>query len=333
MINQDAAHNNTIAVFGAGSWGTAVAIQLSRTNPNVVLWARDPKHVSDMQKERSNKRYLPNAEFPENLIISNNLAEVCQQAHDWLLAVPSHAFGELIQQLPSPKTGLAWLTKGLDPNTNGFLSDVVLNKFGKQTAMCMISGPSFAKEVVKGLPTALVLAGNELKFQRHYQSLLHHNNMRVYLSDDLLGVQLAGAVKNIIAIGCGISDGLGYGANARAALITRGLAELSRLGAKLGTDPATFYGLAGTGDMVLTCTDNQSRNRRFGILLGQGFSATEAQQEIQQVVEGQHNATQIFEFSKHLGVEMPICAQIYYILQHEIAPEQAVLNLMQRPVG
>jgi glycerol-3-phosphate dehydrogenase (NAD(P)+) len=198
--------------------------------------------------------------------------------------------------------------------------------------MCMITGPSFAKEVVKGLPTALVLAGNNVLLGRHYQSLLHNANMRVYLSSDLIGVQLAGAVKNIIAIGCGISDGLGYGANARAALITRGLAELGRLGSKLGAEPETFYGLAGTGDMVLTCTDNQSRNRRFGLLLGQGTSASAAVQQISQVVEGQHNAEQIFELSKSLGVEMPICAQIYYILKHEVAPEQAVLNLMQRPI-
>jgi glycerol-3-phosphate dehydrogenase (NAD(P)+) len=332
MINQDAAYSNTIAVFGAGSWGTAVAIHLSRVHHNVILWARDPAHVRAMQQDRQNKRYLPGAHFPHNLHISHDIAHVCKSSQDWIIAVPSHAFVELIAKLPHPHHGVAWLTKGLNPANNGFLSDAVTHKFGSTISMCMIAGPSFAKEVVQGLPTALVLAGNDDKLQRHYQGLLHKENMRVYQINDLSGMQLASAVKNVIAIGCGISDGLGYGANARAALITRGLAELVRLGIKLGAQTDTFYGLAGIGDMVLTCTDNQSRNRRFGLLLGQGISVSEALQQIGQVVEGQHNAEQIFELSKKLGVEMPICAQIYYILRHEVTPEKAVLNLMQRPI-
>nr|MBA2652402.1 NAD(P)-dependent glycerol-3-phosphate dehydrogenase [Tatlockia sp.] len=196
--------------------------------------------------------------------------------------------------------------------------------------IAIISGPSFASEVANFLPTALTLASNNLTYQKSIQTLLHRSNLRVYLSSDLIGVQLCGAVKNVLAIACGISDGLGFGANAKAALITRGLAEMTRLGIKMGAREETFMGLAGVGDLVLTCTDNQSRNRRFGLELGNGVDLVEAERKIGQVVEGKYNAAQIVKLAEQAQVEMPICTQVNALLEGQITPQQATINLMTR---
>jgi len=324
-------NKKTIAMLGAGSWGTAVAIHLAKPGHRILLWGHDPQHVALMAEKKSNPAYLPDVFFPDSIIPSNNLNQCIQEADYVIIAVPSHAFAELLAKIEQTPQGLAWLTKGVDPSSYQLLSQLVTERFGATFPQAVISGPSFAKEVARFLPTALTLAGNNLDYQTSIHQLFHHHNVRVYLSDDLIGVQLCGAVKNILAIGCGISDGLGYGANAKAALITRGLAEMSRLGLALGARADTFLGLAGVGDLVLTCTDDQSRNRRFGLLLGHGVGIEDAEKQIGQVVEGKHNAAQICALAKQHHIEMPICEQVNALLHGKINARQAVSNLMARP--
>lgn len=321
----------TVAILGAGSWGTAIAIHLAQYGHPVLLWGHNPQHVALMAKNQENTQYLPSIPFPEKLSPCADLDSCLMQADFVIIAVPSHAFAELLNKIVTLPQGLAWLTKGVDPSSHQLLSDLVAQRFGPAYPVAVISGPSFAKEVARFLPTALTIAGNNVAYQKNIQQLLHHDNIRVYLSDDLIGVQLCGAVKNILAIACGISDGLGYGANARAALLTRGLAEMNRLGISLGARPETFIGLSGVGDLVLTCTDDQSRNRRFGLLLGQQMNIEQAEQQIGQVVEGKHNASQICTLAQKNHIEMPICEQINALLTDQINAQQAVANLMNRP--
>lgn len=319
----------TIAILGAGSWGTAVAIHLATYGNRVLLWGKDPLQMAQMQAQRCNQRYLPQHLFPASLIPITDLV-TCQQADELIIAVPSHAFAEILNQLQPPSQGISWLTKGLDFNSNKLLSTLVTERWGDHYPLAIISGPSFAHEVAQGLPTALTLASNQANYQLRMQKLLHHKNLRVYLSEDIIGIQLCGAVKNVLAIACGISDGLGFGANAKAALITRGLAEMQRLGIALGAKEETFLGLGGVGDLVLTCTDNQSRNRRFGLQLGLGAAIAAAEKEIGQVVEGKHNAAQVCNLAETYQVDMPICQQINHLLKGMVTPQQAAINLMSR---
>lgn len=320
----------TIAILGAGSWGTAVAVHLANCGNPVMLWGHNPQHVQDMIKQRKNQRYLPDAIFPESLTPIADLKQCVEKADEVIIAVPSHAFANLLTQIKKPSQGIAWLTKGIDPISYKLPSQLVAEQWGESFPIGIISGPSFAKEVANYLPTALTLAGNNLDYQKSIQSILHCNNLRVYLSNDIVGVQLCGAVKNVLAIACGISDGLGYGANAKAALITRGLAEMRRLGIQMGAREETFMGLAGVGDLVLTCTDDQSRNRRFGLHLGRGIDSAAAEKQIGQVVEGKHNAAQVCSLAKQFNIEMPICSQVLSVLQGSVSPQQATINLMSR---
>lgn len=320
-----------ITILGAGSWGTAVAIHLAKNGNRVLLWAHDPEHVKDMQKAGCNNRYLPHAPFTNLIEPTDNLKESVLKASLVFIAVPSHAFASLFEKLPKPNDGISWLTKGLDPVNNKLLSQLVFEQWGEKYPIAVISGPSFAREVSEFLPTALSVAGNNLAYLQELQSVLHSKSMRVYVGDDYTGVQLCGAVKNVLAIACGISDGLQYGANAKAALITRGLAEMSRLGKALGAKQETFMGLAGVGDLVLTCTDNQSRNRRFGLLLGQGENVLAAEKQIGQVVEGKHNAAQVCALAHSWHIDVPICTEVNLLLQGKITPQKAVENLMSRP--
>lgn len=322
---------STIAVLGAGSWGSAVAIHLAKHGQHVMLWGHDPQHIRSMGKERTNQRYLPSFNFPPTLLPTASLDECLEQADQLIIAVPSHAFASLLSKLKKPSHGLAWLTKGVDPENHLLLSQLVAEKWGGTFPIAVISGPSFAREVASFLPTALVLAGNEPAYLQSMHKIFHHDNVRAYITDDTTGVQLCGAVKNVLAIACGISDGLSYGSNAKAALITRGLAEMSRLGMRLGARLETFMGLAGVGDLVLTCTDDQSRNRRFGLQIGRGVDLIEAEKHIGQVVEGKHNAAQICAIAKQHQVEMPICEEVNSLLKGEVTAKQAVVNLMSRP--
>lgn len=320
-----------IAILGSGSWGTAVAIHLAKADYPILLWGHNAQHIQQMIARRENTPYLPGIRFPENLTPIAHLDECLQLAQEVIIAVPSHAFVATLDKIKTKPDGLSWLTKGVDPLSHHLLSDIVKARYGKHFPVAVISGPSFAKEVAHALPTALTIASNNLTYQKKIHQLLHNDNIRVYLTEDLIGVQLCGAVKNVLAIACGISDGLQYGANAKAALITRGLAEMSRLGLSLGAKAETFLGLAGVGDLVLTCTDNQSRNRRFGLLLGQNWSVEAAEQQIGQVVEGKYNAHQITLLAKEKAIEMPICEQVNALLQLKIDAHQAVKQLMKRP--
>lgn len=322
----------SIAILGAGSWGTAIAIHLAKAHHHVMLWAHQAEHVLAMKQQRQNIRYLPELIFPSTLEPCADLEQCLLRATIIIIAVPSHAFAPLIKSFSQPITNLAWLTKGLDPDTDCLLSKIVAKKFGNALPAAVISGPSFAKEVAQGLPTALVLAGNQADalYQQQLQQLLHHTNMRVYQSSDLIGVQIGGAVKNVLAIASGISDGLGYGANAKAALITRGLAEMTRLGQCLGANIKSFHGLAGLGDLVLTCTDNQSRNRRFGLCLGQGLNLLQAEKHIGQTVEGKDNAKQVYRLAQRFEIDMPICLQVYLLLTGAIGAKQAAVDLIRR---
>ncbi len=322
--------STTIAVLGAGSWGTAVAIHMASIGHQVMLWGHTPQHVQDMLKTHCNKRYLPDAPFPPTLLPLQDI-NACLKADHIIIAVPSHAFKDLLSKLSIKPNGLSWLTKGIDPVSHKLLSELVAEKWGTELPIAVISGPSFAREVAASLPTAMVIAGNNTPYLKTIREILHSHTMRIYLSEDYIGVQLCGAVKNVLAIACGISDGLNYGANAKAALITRGLAEMSRLGIKMGAQSSTFIGLAGVGDLVLTCTDNQSRNRRFGLQIGQGVSLEDAEKHVGQVVEGKYNAAQVCALATHFDVDMPICEQVNALLLGHITAEQAVINLMQRP--
>ncbi len=322
----------SIAVIGAGSWGTALAIHLAQEF-NTTLWSHKADHVEEMQKLRMNEDYLPAIPFPEKLSVTSSLMAAVKEADAILLAIPSTAFNETLAKLRVLDID-QWppfisATKGIDHDDNGFLSDTFYRHFpdGRFT---ILSGPSFALEVAKQHPTAIAIAGNSLDEINEVIPYFHHNTMRVYGNHDIKGVQLAGAYKNVIAIATGISDGLGFGANARAALITRGLAEMSRLGVALGGDIKTFMGLAGMGDLVLTATDNQSRNRRFGLLLGKGTKAADAFKEIGQVVEGANVVGNIYELGKSLEIDLPIANQVYQILHHNVLPMTSLKQLLAR---
>lgn len=325
--------NKTITILGAGSWGTAIAIHLAKAQYRVLLWGRNIDQIETIIKTGFNTPYLPDIPLPPSLHASTDLSFCLQEADFVIVAVPSSAFHDLLLKLKPAPQGLCWLTKGLDPKTKLFFSQLVEAHLGKNYPIAVISGPSFAHEVALGLPTAITLAGNNQLFLEQLHSLLHQENMRVYLSNDLIGVQLCGAIKNVLAIACGISDGLGYGANTKAALITRGLTEMTRLGKALGAKEQTFMGLAGVGDLVLTCTDDQSRNRRFGLLIGQGYSVEDAQKTIAQVIEGLHNVGQVLSLAEQYQVEMPICSQVQALLLNQISPEKAVQKLMNRAKG
>lgn len=324
----------SMTVIGAGSYGTALAITLARNGHQVVLWGHDPKHIQTLQQDRCNQAFLSDVPFPDTLLLETDLACALAASRDVLVVVPSHVFGAVLNQLKPhlrPDARIVWATKGLEAETGRLLADVAREVLGESIPLAVVSGPTFAKELAAGLPTAIALASTDAQFSEDLQQLLHcGKSFRVYSNPDFIGVQLGGAVKNVIAIGAGMSDGIGFGANARTALITRGLAEMTRLGAALGADPSTFMGMAGLGDLVLTCTDNQSRNRRFGIMLGQGLGVQEAQDKIGQVVEGYRNTKEVLALAQRYGVEMPITEQIYQVLYSHKNAREAALTLLGR---
>ena len=326
--------NASMTVIGAGSYGTALAITLARNGHSVVLWGHNPEQIQKMQHDRCNQAFLPDVTFPDTLLLEADLARALAASRDVLVVVPSHVFGDVLRQLKPhlrPDARIVWATKGLEAETGRLLQDVAREALGEAIPLAVVSGPTFAKELAAGLPTAIALASTDAQFADDLQQLLHcGKSFRVYSNPDFIGVQLGGAVKNVIAIGAGMSDGIGFGANARTALITRGLTEMTRLGSALGADPSTFMGMAGLGDLVLTCTDNQSRNRRFGIMLGQGKGVQEAQDSIGQVVEGYRNTKEVLALAQRYGVEMPITEQIYQVLYCHKNAREAALSLLGR---
>ena len=323
-----------ISVLGAGSYGTALAIALARNGHNTLLWSHRAEQVATLAADRCNKVFLPDAIFPDSLALTADLQAAVQASRDLLIVVPSHVFADVLKQIKPflrPDSRVAWATKGLDPNTGDLLQVVAREVLGKQVPLAVLSGPTFAKELAMGLPTAISLAATDHDFAKELGDLLHcGRSFRVYLNDDMIGLQLGGAVKNVIAIGAGLADGLGFGANARTALITRGLAELQRLGVALGAQQDTFMGMAGLGDLVLTCTDNQSRNRRFGLALGQGKDVQTAMADIGQVVEGYRNAAEVRQLAQRHGIEMPICEQVYAVLYQGKDAKEAAISLLSR---
>ncbi len=322
-----------IAVLGAGSWGTALAILLARNGAEVQIWGHLPDHISLLQAERENREFLPGISFPDRLQASASLADVLADIDEVLLAVPSHAFAEVCRhtaELKPARAGVSWATKGFDPDSGSLLHQVAESAFGPRQNLAVLSGPTFAKEVAQGLPTAISVASPNHDFAKRLAALLHSDRFRAYTSADIVGVQVGGATKNVLAIAAGIADGLGFGANTRAALITRGLMELTRLGMALGGQAETFMGLAGLGDLALTCTDNQSRNRRMGLCLARGLDVGAAKKEIGQEVEGVGTAKVVFEKARALGVEMPISEQVYRVLYQGVTPAEATNNLLER---
>lgn len=323
-----------ISILGAGSYGTALAMCFARNGNKTLLWGRDEKHISQMAEQRSNERYLPGAMFPEALVPQADLETVVRASRNILVVVPSHAFAQMLKQIKPflPKDArLIWATKGLEADTGRLLQEVAREVLGEDIPLGMLSGPTFAKEMAQKLPTAISLAATDEQVVETISDLLHcEKSFRVYSNDDFIGVQLGGAVKNVIAIGAGMADGIGFGANARIALITRGMAELRRLGEAMGAKGETFMGMAGLGDLVLTCTDNQSRNRRFGLALGKGAEMEEAIASIGQVVEGFRNTKEVYLLAQRMGVEMPITEQIYEVLYCAKAPAEAAMTLLGR---
>lgn len=323
----------TVAVLGVGSWGTALGLLLARNGHTVRLWGHDPDEVAPLKQDRENRRYLSGIPFPSTLSINTDLVEVVLGTKLVLAAVPSHAYSETLARLQSCQTmlsGFAWATKGLEPDTGRFLHQVTVERLGEKQPTAVISGPSFAREVALGLPTAVTVAARDMAYAQQVAALLHGSNLRAYTSTDVVGVELGGAIKNVLAIAAGISDGLGFGANARAALITRGLAEMARLGLAVGGQRETFMGLAGIGDLVLTCTDDQSRNRRFGLAIGRGQRVEAALASIGQVVEGAVTVRQAVRLARQHQVEMPITEQVDRVLYAAENPRRAVESLLAR---
>ncbi len=321
-------------MIGAGSWGTALALQLARSGSTVRLGGVVELDLLEaMLADRENVRYLPGIRFPENLVACPSLADCLDGVRDILVVVPSHGLRTtLIAALEylTPDARICWATKGFELHSGKLPHQVAAEVLGEDRPVAVLSGPTFAKEVAEGLPTAMTIASSNEAFGQDLANAISGDNFRAYTSADFIGVEVGGAIKNVLAIGAGMCDGLGFGANARVALITRGLVELTRLGVALGAKHETMMGLAGMGDLVLTCTDNLSRNRRMGLALASGKTVEEAQEEIQQVVEGVLAAEAVKEVADKLEIEMPICYQVYRILYEGASPREAVGALMGR---
>ena len=325
---------DAIAVIGAGSWGTALAMHIAASGRTCYLWGHEEDHQQEMLASHSNERYLPGIPFPDSLKVILSVDDLPHSTDKFLIVVPSHAFRDVLRRLNEhtelhPRI-IAWGTKGLELGTCNLMSDIASSELPDDIHRAVISGPSFAGEVARGMPTAVGVASDTPEAADEVASWLHHGNFRAYTLEDMVGMQLGGALKNVMAIAAGISDGLGFGANARAALITRGLAEISRLADHLGGRKETFMGLAGLGDLVLTCTDNQSRNRRCGLGLGEGKDLKTVVKEIGQEVEGIQSAAAGYELSRRYKVSMPITVQVYNVLYEGLPASEAVQNLLHR---
>jgi glycerol-3-phosphate dehydrogenase (NAD(P)+) len=314
-----------VAVLGAGAWGTAIASVLAARH-EVTLWARDPAQADSIARTRRNQRYLPKVEIPPQVKVS---ADLPSSADLTLAATPVAALRELVGRLES-KRSLVWLCKGFEENTGLLPHQIVEQTLGSGARCGALSGPSFAEEVARGLPCALTLAARDAGFAREAAALLHGGRMRVYYSADLVGVEVGGAVKNVMAIAAGICDGLGLGHNARAALVTRGLAEIARLGVAMGGSTETIFGLTGAGDLILTATGDLSRNRRVGLQLAQGLPLDKILHDLGHVAEGVHSAREVTTLAQARGIDMPVTQAVNAVLQGQLTPKAAVEQLLSR---
>lgn len=318
-----------VAVLGAGSWGTALALNCAQLpHQHVYLWGHRPEHVANLQRDNENSRYLSGFSFPDNLHVTDKLS-VIYDVDMILLVVPSRAFADMLTAIRPyfARQAIGWAIKGFDQDSNDLLSHTFTRHY-PDSNYAVLAGPSFAKEVAAGLPTAVTIASNALTFACDFAGFIHHRQMRTYTTDDVIGAQMGGALKNVIAIAAGIVDGLGIGANARAALITRGLREISRMGEQAGARAETLMGLSGLGDLLLTCTDDLSRNRRFGLLLGQGHSVAEALALIGQTVEGLYTAKEAKAYADKYQVRSPITQAVAGIVSERLSVEAAMQTLL-----
>ncbi|MBB3276445.1 MULTISPECIES: NAD(P)H-dependent glycerol-3-phosphate dehydrogenase [Pseudoxanthomonas] len=322
-----------IAVLGAGSWGTALATLMARNGHQVVLWGRDEKVAAAIDAQHENPRYLPGIALPESLRATTDLATAMQGAELVLVVVPSHAFTEtlkLVAPLRPAGAGVAWATKGFEPGSGRFLHEVAEEILGADVPLAVVTGPSFAKEVALGLPTAVTVHGHDAGFAQLMAEVLHGPAFRAYTGDDMVGAELGGAMKNVLAVATGVADGMQLGLNARAGLITRGLNEMLRLAAAIGGKPETLMGLAGLGDLVLTATGDLSRNRRLGLALGRGQPIQEAIREIGQVVESMQAADEVMRQAERHGIDLPISSAVRAVLHGEITPTLGLQQLLAR---
>jgi glycerol-3-phosphate dehydrogenase (NAD(P)+) len=325
----------TIAVLGAGSWGTALALQLARNHLQVNLWGHDPAHIERLSAARENVEYLPGFPLPDNIHPQQSLQAAIAGCRFLLVAIPSKGFRALLQDLKpliDDDVALFWASKGFEIDTGLLLHEVIDEELpGRHYGI--VSGPTFAAEVARDLPAAIACAGNHEPTTEAFAERLRGHHLRAYTATDIIGVELGGALKNVLAIAVGVADGLGFGANTRAALMTRGLSEIMRFGTRLGAQQETMMGLAGLGDIILTCTDNQSRNRRFGLLIGQGKSVSQAEIEVGQTVEGLRAARAIHHKAIQLELDLPISREVYRVLYEGKNPKDAVRDLEKRPQG
>jgi glycerol-3-phosphate dehydrogenase (NAD(P)+) len=322
-----------VAVLGAGSWGTALAVQAARNGLHTTLWGRDAAQIAQMRTSHRNARYLPELPLPESLAYSDDLAATVHDADLVLVVVPSHAFPEIVRELaPHRRTdaGLAWATKGFEPGSGRFLHEVAEDVVGRATPLAVVTGPSFAREVAQGLPTAVTVHSDSEDFAQRVADALHGPTFRAYTGEDVIGAELGGAMKNVLAVATGVADGMQLGLNARAGLITRGLNEMLRLNAALGGKAETLMGLAGLGDLVLTCTGDLSRNRRLGLALGKGQSLKDAVTAIGQVVESVQTADEVMRLARRHDLDLPISALVQRMLHGEITPSEGLKLLLAR---
>lgn len=320
-----------VAILGAGAWGTALAMQISRRHP-AVLWTRDPNHLSEMAKTHANQRYLGNYPFNDNLKLEGNLPAAIRDADIILSVVPTAGFRGLLRQIKDTgsKAPVIWASKGLESSSSQLPHEIVLEELGDGGRWGVLSGPSFADELARGLPTAVTLASPNEAFAHKVGAMLHGNNLRVYTTTDVIGVSVGGALKNVMAIAAGICDGMEFGNNARAALITRGLAEMTRFGVCLGGKRETFMGLSGAGDLILTCTGQYSRNREVGMRLAGGQTLDQILQSLGHVAEGVYTAQEVMRRAAQLDIEMPITCEVDQVLSHGQSPRKALENLLNR---
>ena len=337
MLEKYGAYRVKVCVLGAGAWGTALAIHLAR-NTSVTLWARDASHISGMKKSKSNPKYLGDFKFPDLLSLNDNFKDAVLNCDFILSAIPTAGFRKALKDLKSigSEAPILWANKGLEASSANLPFEVINDEFSSSNndlrSFGVLSGPSFAAELIRGLPTAVTIATNDEDFSKKIAPLFHHNNMRSYISSDIAGVCVGGALKNVIAIAAGISDGMGFGNNARAALITRGLSEIKRFGLKVGSKPETFSGLSGMGDLVLTCTGEYSRNREVGLRLAKGESLQSILDGLGHVAEGVYTAKEVANRASIIDIDMPITNEVNNVLFNEKSAKEAVLDLIQRPI-
>ncbi|MGY1408032.1 MULTISPECIES: NAD(P)H-dependent glycerol-3-phosphate dehydrogenase [unclassified Luteimonas] len=322
-----------VAVLGAGSWGTALASLIARHGHPTILWGRDAAIAESIDQRHENPRYLPGIPLPEPLRATTDLAAAVREADLVLVVVPSHAFTETLHALAPLRpahAGVAWAAKGFEPGSGRFLHEVAADVLGEDVPLAVVTGPSFAKEVTLGLPTAVTVQGEDAGFVQQVADVLHGPGFRAYTGSDMRGAELGGAMKNVLAVATGVADGMELGLNARTGLITRGLNEMLRLNAAIGGRPETLMGLAGLGDLVLTCTGDLSRNRRLGLALGRGKSVAEAVREIGQVVESVQTADEVMRLADRYGLELPISSNVRDVLHGDITPAEGLARLMAR---